>query len=672
MQEKHPLSVSERLLRVILALFVAMLAIACANVGNPEGGPYDMTPPRLVKAEPARGALEVDQQRMRLTFDEYIKLSQQDKIIISPAHQSKPSVMAVGRSVLIRFEDSLKPNTTYSVYFDDAIVDNNEDNPLEDFYYTFSTGKTIDSMQIGGMVLDARTLEPVADLLIGALWADPAVDDSLALKRSFSFVSKTNKLGAFTIRGLRDSLYQVYALKDDDSDYKYNGTSEGFAFAQERWRTAKLDSIRVDTIKIDSIVRRDTLTRDSLVRRPYTYYYPNDLVLRYFVPHGQRMGIDKYGRADSLVLQIDFLHQLKALPRLSSLDKLNAPADSLYVGVLDGKKATYWLRDQSLIGLDSLRFALEYDKTDSLLRISTHTDTLTFYKPRATRERPAKSERVESPLKITFSSASDILSGTRADSLILTSSLPLASVDRKRITLRKVVDSTTTVQPYELEQDTLNPLRYYMLFDRQYGARYKVKIDSAGLMSLYGHASDSLIYEQRMSQEADLGALQIRLKGLDTKANVVIELLDKSDKLLLIKLAQLVDSAEAHPKVDSLLSQVLMPEAKAKAVQPSGGMYTATFGELKPAEYYLRMYLDEDGDGQWSSGRYPSTQPEPVYYSPATYAVKKGFTTDEVWEPLALPLDKQKPEALRKAKPETKPKREDKNIEYYRKHPRRR
>lgn len=669
MQERHQSSISNRLLRVLLILFVAMLAIACANIGNPEGGPYDMTPPRLIKADPSNRALGINQQRMRLTFDEYIKLAQQDKIIISPVHQSKPSVMAVGRSVLINFEDSLKPNTTYSIYFDDAIVDNNEDNPLEDFYYTFSTGKTIDSMQIGGIVLDARTLEPVSGLVIGALWADSLISiDSLALRQAFSFVSKTNKLGAFTLRGLRDSLYHVYALKDDDNDYKYNGMTEGFAFLPKQWHTTKLDSIRIDTIKIDSIVRRDTLRRDSLVTRQYTYYSPNDLILRYFVADAQRKGIDKYSRLDSLTIQIEFLDYLKTIPRLRSLDQPNQPIDSLYLGVLQGKKVTYWLRDQNLIKLDSLRFTLSYEKTDSLLHTLTHTDTLTFYKPRVARDRPAQSERVESPLKITFSSASDILSGTRADSLILTSSLPLASVNRNHITLHKVIDSMTIVQPYELEQDKHNPLRYYILFDRQYGARYKVKVDSAGLTSLYGHTSDSLVYEQRMSQETELGALRIRLNGLEAKANVVVELLDKSDKLLLAKMAHQVDSTQAQPKVDSLLSQMLIPEVK--MIQPTGGVtYTVTFDDLKPAEYFLRMYLDEDGDGKWSTGCYPHTQPEPVYYSSATYAVKKGFTIDEVWEPLRLPLDKQKPELLRKAKLEAKPKREDKNIEYYRKHP---
>lgn len=78
---------------------------------------------------------------MVLFFDEYVKVEEvQKKVIVSPPQLQQPKIMAVGKRVVVELEDDLIPNTTYTLDFTDAIVDNNESNPLENFSFAFSTG----------------------------------------------------------------------------------------------------------------------------------------------------------------------------------------------------------------------------------------------------------------------------------------------------------------------------------------------------------------------------------------------------------------------------------------------------------------------------------------------------------------------------------------------------
>lgn len=629
--------------KALLASILLYTLWSCANIGNPEGGPYDMTPPRLVKATPDNRATGVSDVRMSLHFDEYVKLNNQsEKILISPPQLKAPIISANGKSIHIRMQDSLLPETTYSIYFDDAVVDNNEDNPLTNFSYTFSTGATIDSMQISGVVLDAQTLEPVSALIVGAHYAQGYSDTTIrhSVPR---FATRTDKMGRFTLRGLKDSTYRVFALQDVDNNYLYNLPTEGIAVDQLLHRTSLLDSIKTDTIRIDSIVRRDTLYRDSLVTMAHTYYYPDHLVLRYATSGQHQMGLDRAERIDSNLLRLSFLSRPDTLPVLKSLDFPERSASQVYVPVRSQKVVDYWLTDSVMIGMDSLRFALSYAKTDSLGAVHVQTDSLTLHKPRSRKGKD--SNTVANPFRLSIAGAKGLVATTPADSLVLSMSLPARELTERSMHLVEIADSVETPISFGLEQLSDEQLSYHITFPRKYGHRYKLTIDSAAVQSIYGHVAIAQQYEQKIANEAELGALEVSL--INAQPNSYVQLLDKSGEPLLTQLVEFVpaDSTQA----DSLAVERAM----------------VRFIDLKPEEYYLRMYVDADGDGLWSAGTYPTSAPEMMYYSPATYAVKKSFTTAEEWKVGALPLSQQKPQNLRKAKPEEVKKREDKNIEYY-------
>ena len=153
-----------------LTIIGAMASIvgACASIGRPEGGPRDETPPEFVKSNPMPGSTNIDRNRIDIIFNENIKLEDvSNKLVVSPAQKQNPSINSNGRRVTIELRDSLKPNTTYTLDFSDAIRDLNEGNILDGFAMDFATGNTIDSLSVSGMVFEARTLEPAQGMVVG-------------------------------------------------------------------------------------------------------------------------------------------------------------------------------------------------------------------------------------------------------------------------------------------------------------------------------------------------------------------------------------------------------------------------------------------------------------------------------------------------------------------------
>lgn len=154
--------------RLLGGVAIAAALYSCASVGRIEGGPYDETPPRFISGTPTPGALHHNKNKLSIEFDEFIKLDKpNEKIVISPPQVQQPEVKSNGKKVVITLQDTLKPNTTYTFDFGDAIQDNNEGNPLENFFYSFSTGDRLDSMAVAGTVLNAANLEPVKGMLVG-------------------------------------------------------------------------------------------------------------------------------------------------------------------------------------------------------------------------------------------------------------------------------------------------------------------------------------------------------------------------------------------------------------------------------------------------------------------------------------------------------------------------
>ena len=163
---------------------IALLFVQCAKRGNPTGGPEDETPPVLLRAVPELNATKFREDRIRLYFDEYIKLNKlKDQLIISPpidpaAYIISPQSTAA-KYVQIELMDSLQANTTYNFNFGQSIVDNNEGNPYPYFRYVFSTGNYVDSLQVRGTIGNAFGREAKNFVSVMLYAVDSTYTDSL-------------------------------------------------------------------------------------------------------------------------------------------------------------------------------------------------------------------------------------------------------------------------------------------------------------------------------------------------------------------------------------------------------------------------------------------------------------------------------------------------------------
>ena len=160
-----------------------------------------------------------DKKRVDIFFSEFVQLKEvSEKFVFSPPLKKNPKVSLRGKYVQVSIPDTLRPNTTYSMDFADAIVDNNEGNPLGYYRYVFSTGDIIDTLEVSGNVVNAESYEPMMNILVG-LYEDQA--DSVPLLQLPDYIARTDSAGFFRLTNLRQAHYRVMAIDHKNKDKKY-------------------------------------------------------------------------------------------------------------------------------------------------------------------------------------------------------------------------------------------------------------------------------------------------------------------------------------------------------------------------------------------------------------------------------------------------------------------
>jgi hypothetical protein len=193
----------------------------------PDGGPVDETPPRLLNdASTPNEQIRFRPEVIQLVFDEWIALKNPaQEVVVSPPTQRKPQVLARGKIVEIRFDENepWKDSTTYSIQFGKAITDRNEGNVSEGVQFVFSTGDVLDSLSVGGVVIDARSRKPVDDVLVLLHRSDR--DSAITLDLP-DYFARTDKEGRYRINYMRGGEYRVFALRDRDNNFRYTQPAE--------------------------------------------------------------------------------------------------------------------------------------------------------------------------------------------------------------------------------------------------------------------------------------------------------------------------------------------------------------------------------------------------------------------------------------------------------------
>ncbi len=215
---------------LLLFIFISLSLFTggCAQIGMPTGGAKDTVSPKLIKATPVFGSVNVKSNKITLAFNEYIDVQEvQKNLIISPFQNKNPTIISDLKSITIKFKDTLLPNTTYTLNFGDAIKDVNEGNIYKNLTYVFSTGSKLDSLSITGKIILAET-GGVDSTLMVMLYSNAV--DSTVTKKKPNYIAKVNGDGSFEFINLPASTFKIYALKDGDGSKTYNAKSENFAF----------------------------------------------------------------------------------------------------------------------------------------------------------------------------------------------------------------------------------------------------------------------------------------------------------------------------------------------------------------------------------------------------------------------------------------------------------
>lgn len=359
------------LLKIFAIIVVAFVVASCARMGNPDGGWYDETPPRVVGASPSEKATNVNAKKVYINFDEFIKVDNPtEKVVVSPPQIEAPEIKAQGKRIAISLLDSLKANTTYTIDFSDAISDNNEGNPMGNYTYCFSTGNVIDTLEVAGSVLAADNLEPVKGILVG-LYADLA--DSAFSTKPMLRVSRTDSQGHFVIKGVAPGSYRIYALQDMDGNYLFNQKAEMLAFSTDTIIPSFKADVRQDTLW------RDTLHIDVVKRVDYTHFLPDDVCLLAFNEINTDRLFLKSERPDANRFSLFYSYGSDSLPKLKGLN-FNI-TDSTFTIDASAKRdtITYWLNDTALVNCDSLELELRHLVTDTLGHLVEGVDTIQLF-----------------------------------------------------------------------------------------------------------------------------------------------------------------------------------------------------------------------------------------------------------------------------------------------------
>ena len=624
-----------------LLLMLVIIGYSCASMGTPDGGPYDEMPPKFVGSTPRIYAVNAKNQKLELEFDEFIKLEKaSEKVVVSPPQLDQPEIKVLGKKVVVELIDTLKDSTTYTIDFSDAIVDNNEGNPMGHFTYSFSTGSSIDTMEVSGTVLNAADLEPIKGIQVGL---HKNLNDSAFTKLPFDRVSRTDSRGHFSIRGVAPGKYRIYALMDGNQNYLFDSKTEAIAFSDSIIIPSMMPATRQDTIW------KDTLTIDTIKTIGYTRFMPDDIILRVFKEENTRQYFSRGQRDKENHFILKFSAKADTLPILTGL---NFDATDAFVVEpnIGNDSICYWIKDSLVYQMDTLEIQMDYLFTDSLNQLVPKTDTI-YLANKLTREQKEKLAKKEAEakekerkkkekkgekiapeptpflnMKVDAPSSFDI-----NKNILLSFEEPVIRMDTSAIHISVKEDTLWVKTPFLLVADSVVPRQYEILASWEPEKEYKLQIDSAAILGLYGLHTNKVEQTLKVKKQDEYGTLLLNLPGVEQTC--IVELLDSSGKVL-----------------------------RQQAVTPEG---TADFYYLAPnTKYYIRLFNDRNGNKLWDTGVFEEgIQPEEVYYFPKVWEMKANFEFDDTWNIHEVPVDKQKLDEIKKQKPEEAKKVQNKNLE---------
>ncbi|NCA86005.1 MAG: hypothetical protein EOM83_10580 [Clostridia bacterium] len=578
--------------QLVLMAIVVFMAGRCANPVTPGGGPRDTQPPVVLGSDPQNQAIFFNKKTIVLHFDEFVKIKSPDQqVLISPPLEKKPEYRLRGKSLIIDLQSELTPNTTYTIFFGNAIVDLAEENPLANYSYVFSTGAFIDSMAIAGQVLMAFNRQPVADafVMLYPPHIDTVPDDSLPMLVRPLYVAKTDKLGHFLLANLRNESYRIFALNDLNSNYFFDQPGEEIAFIDslltpEVMEHEEPDFSIGDTLVADTIAEEQFLADSAGMLHNHTNY-----VLAMFKQVDSTLRIASVESFYPPRFQINFSAPVLN-PQLRVLEGTTKPEWNIMQASRYADTITWWITDTLI---DSLRLEVSNrnEVLDTLLLAFTPPEKKPVRRPRDDEE-PVRPER----LGITANIKSRKLDLGKP--LILTMDAPLARFNFDQ-TLMVEGNDTLGAAPF-VGIDSVRrkfQLQHPLAEDTQ----YQIIFSDSMLYNIYGLTNDSLGFTFNTGNPREYGSIVMNV-NLDSAATpYIIQLLDAKERVL--------------REFYLTTSQKVPMEF------------------LNPDIYLIKAIADRWPNRRWDTGIYTETrQPEQVYYFLDELKVRANWDIEKSWK----------------------------------------
>ena len=455
--------------RIFFHFALLFLIMSCARRSSPTGGLKDSIPPELLRAYPKMNSTFFDKDEIELVFDEYIKIKDLGRqLIISPPieksyYKIKPPESVVSKKIEIELLDSLDENTTYTFNFGNSIADNNEDNLLPFFYYAFSTGPVLDSLQIRGKINDALEKDTESFISVYLYPADSTFkDSSIFLKKPF-YVTSTLDSIIYNFKNIREGKYEIIAIKDEAGNYLFDQNIDKIGF-------------------IDKPIK---LPNDSIIDLTIFKENENFSWGRPFFVNKNRLGIQYYG-------------DLKNMKEL----KLISEVPEKFVSLINKDRVkdtlNYWFKG---LDVDSLQFSLQGIDT---IRSST-------VKFRKSKEKDSLIIRSLTGGVIEFK-----------DTFKIFSNIPIMEVKKEFI---NIINLDSTQIPFEAKIDENHDI-INILFEVEPNDEYKISIYPDAINDFFDNPIDSLSYKVQSRDREYYGNIFLQLIR-DTAESFILELLDK-------------------------------------------------------------------------------------------------------------------------------------------------
>ena len=551
----------------------------------------------MLSSTPAPGATDFQGKVVTIIFDENVQLKDADqKFVMSPPTAKRPRVEAHAKQVRVQFdeEEELLPATTYTLDFADCLSDLNEGNVYENFTFSFSTGESTDSMMISGNVFDAQTLMPVEGIyvLLHANLTDTAFTNATPIR-----IAKTDSHGRFAIKNVPDNAeYDVYALDDQNRNFMFDQPGEKIAWLGRHvtpsFETRQVaDSVRTDsTYVLNDTVRYyySPIMRDTLV------YTPDSLTIFAFSEDNYDQYITADERKSRNIISLALNKPMARRPKVTFPG--NEGRD---VGVFQysptNDTVKIWLTDTTVWHRDSVVIAVNYLWADSLGNLVDKVDTLKEWHFERKAEEPKQKRRrkkTEEKPKVKMMEVKIATSVAPYADLSINSTTPFASFVWDSVRLFVKADTLFNPVTFTPVEDTVNVCHKAIKFKWEPGAQYKLEVDSAAARDIYGLVNDAL-------------SLNVSVTALDKYGTLYID----------------VDSVPQNALIQ--LTDMRGNVVRQNYLKPSG---KAGFRFLKPGDYMLRILMDDNRDGKWTTGKFADRrQPEALIYYMEKVSIRQNW-----------------------------------------------